>query len=98
MSNNITYFVLDILQAGISRSTYYISFERMCLTEYEDRTRDHGLMRAVYPLHHGCYFKKVHSHKIILIHFGIRRNFSKSMYCMNASVCRSGYVITVCKY
>ena len=28
----ITYLVLDILQVGISRSTYYISFERMCLT------------------------------------------------------------------
>ena len=33
MSIDITYFVLDILQVGISRSTYYISFERMCLTE-----------------------------------------------------------------
>ena len=32
MSNDITYFVPDILQEGISRSTYYISFERMCLT------------------------------------------------------------------
>ena len=32
MSNDITYFVLDILKVGISRSTYYISFERMCLT------------------------------------------------------------------
>ena len=32
MSIDITYFVLDILQVGISRSTYYISFERMCLT------------------------------------------------------------------
>ena len=32
MSIDITYFVLDILQAGISRSIYYISFERMCLT------------------------------------------------------------------
>ena len=34
MSIDITYFVLDILQVGISRSTYYISFERMCLTDY----------------------------------------------------------------
>ena len=25
--------VLDILQVGISRATYYISFEQMCLTE-----------------------------------------------------------------
>ena len=33
MSIDITYFVLDILQVGISRSTYYISFERMCLTD-----------------------------------------------------------------
>ena len=32
MSIDITYFVLDILQVGISRSTYYISFERMCPT------------------------------------------------------------------
>ena len=32
MSIDITYFVLDILQVVISRSTYYISFERMCLT------------------------------------------------------------------
>ena len=32
MSIDITYFVLDILQLVISRSTYYISFERMCLT------------------------------------------------------------------
>ena len=31
---DIAYFVLDILQVGISRSTYYISFERMCLTVY----------------------------------------------------------------
>ena len=31
MSIGIAYFVLDILQVGISRSTYYISFERMCL-------------------------------------------------------------------
>ena len=33
MSIDITYFVLDILQVGISRFTYYISFERMCLTD-----------------------------------------------------------------
>ena len=33
MSNDITYLVPDILQEGISRSTYYISFERMCLTD-----------------------------------------------------------------
>ena len=32
MSIDITYFVLDILQVVISRLTYYISFERMCLT------------------------------------------------------------------
>ena len=32
MSIDITYFVLDILQVVISRSTYYISFERMYLT------------------------------------------------------------------
>ena len=32
MSIDITYFVLDILQVVIFRSTYYISFERMCLT------------------------------------------------------------------
>ena len=32
MSIDITYFVLDILQVSISRSTYNISFERMCLT------------------------------------------------------------------
>ena len=32
MSFDITYFVLDILQVVISKSTYYISFERMCLT------------------------------------------------------------------
>ena len=32
MSNDLTYFVLDILKVGISRSTYYISFERMYLT------------------------------------------------------------------
>ena len=32
MSIDITYFVLDILRVGISRSPYYISFERMCLT------------------------------------------------------------------
>ena len=32
MSIDITYFVLDILQVVISRSTYYISFKRMCLT------------------------------------------------------------------
>ena len=32
MSIDITYCVLDILQVVISRSTYYISFERMCLT------------------------------------------------------------------
>ena len=31
-SIDLTYFVLDILKVGISRSTYYISFERMCLT------------------------------------------------------------------
>ena len=35
MSIDITYFVLDILQVGISRATYYISFEQMCLTEKE---------------------------------------------------------------
>ena len=35
MSIDITYFVLDIFQVGISRSTYYISFERMCLTVYD---------------------------------------------------------------
>ena len=34
MSIDITYFVLDILQVVISRSTYYISFERMCLTDH----------------------------------------------------------------
>ena len=34
MSIDITYFVLDILQVVISRSTYYISLERMCLTGY----------------------------------------------------------------
>ena len=34
MSIDITYFVLDILQVVISRSTYYISFKRMCLTVY----------------------------------------------------------------
>ena len=34
MSIDLTYFVLDILKVGISRSTYYISFERMCLTDY----------------------------------------------------------------
>ena len=34
MSIDITYFVLDILQVVISRSAYYISFERMCLTVY----------------------------------------------------------------
>ena len=33
MSIDLTYFVLDILKVGISRSTYYISFERMCLTD-----------------------------------------------------------------
>ena len=33
---DLTYFVLDILQVGISRSTYYISFERMCPTVYRD--------------------------------------------------------------
>ena len=33
MSIDIAYFVLDILQVVISRSTYYISFERMCLTD-----------------------------------------------------------------
>ena len=32
ISLDLTYFVLDILKVGISRSTYYISFERMCLT------------------------------------------------------------------
>ena len=32
MSIDITYFVLDILQVVISRSTYYISFEQVCLT------------------------------------------------------------------
>ena len=32
MSIDITYFVWNILQVVISRSTYYISFERMCLT------------------------------------------------------------------
>ena len=32
MSIDITYFVLDILQVVISRLTYYISLERMCLT------------------------------------------------------------------
>ena len=32
MSIDITYFVRNILQVGISRSTYYISFERMRLT------------------------------------------------------------------
>ena len=32
MSIDIPFFVLDILQVGISRSTYYISFERMCQT------------------------------------------------------------------
>ena len=31
MSIDITYLVLDILQVIISRSAYYISFERMCL-------------------------------------------------------------------
>ena len=31
MSIDITYFVLDILQVGISRSTYYMSFGGMCL-------------------------------------------------------------------
>ena len=36
MSIGITYLVLDILQVGISRSTYYMSFERMCLTVYRD--------------------------------------------------------------
>ena len=36
MSIDITYFVLDILKVGISRSTYYISFEMMCLTDYCD--------------------------------------------------------------
>ena len=29
---DITYFVLDILEVGISRSTYNLSFEWMCLT------------------------------------------------------------------
>ena len=32
MSIDIAYFFLDILQVDISRLTYYISFERMCLT------------------------------------------------------------------
>ena len=32
MSIDLTYFVLDILKVGISGSTYYISFEQMCLT------------------------------------------------------------------
>ena len=36
MSIDLTYFVLDILKVGISRLTYYISFERMCLTENRD--------------------------------------------------------------
>ena len=36
MSIDITYFVLDILQVVISRSTYYISFRRMCLTVQGD--------------------------------------------------------------
>ena len=35
MSIDVTYFVLDILQMVISRSTYYISFERMCLTDVD---------------------------------------------------------------
>ena len=34
ISIDVTYFVLDILQVGISRLTYYISFERVCLTAY----------------------------------------------------------------
>ena len=33
----------------------------------------------------------------VLIHFGIGRNFNKSIY-EYTSVCRSGNVITVCKY
>ena len=38
MSIDITYFVLDILQVVISRSTYYILFERMCLTDKCSKT------------------------------------------------------------
>ena len=33
MSIDLTYFVLNISKVGISRSTYYISFERMSLTD-----------------------------------------------------------------
>ena len=40
MSIDITYFVLDILQVVISRSTYYISFERMCLTDKRRKRED----------------------------------------------------------
>ena len=34
MSIDLTYFVLDISKVGISRSTYYILFKRMCLTVF----------------------------------------------------------------
>ena len=46
MSIDITYFVLDILQVVISRSTYYISFERMCLTVNSNvqRNERHSVM------------------------------------------------------
>ena len=40
MSIDLTYFVLDILKVGISRSTYYISFERMCLTDIRSQIYD----------------------------------------------------------
>ena len=38
MSIDITYIDLDILQVVISRLTYYISFERMCLTVYSTQS------------------------------------------------------------
>ena len=53
MSIDITYFVLDILQVVISRSTYYISFERMCLT---DNGCFPSLCFRVMPLLFLCYF------------------------------------------
>ena len=42
MSIDLTYFVMDIFKVGISRWTYYISFERMCLTD----SRDYSSIRS----------------------------------------------------
>ena len=60
MSIDITYFVLDVLQVVISRSTYYISFERMCLTANSEESDE---MPHYATFHQGlhCLLKRTRS-------------------------------------